>query len=333
MSDFLDLITALQDGFQRLDHQVPYARAAFALDGREFLRFAISRPGRDGNLFEQVSEPGFDPSSALYWELHDLTRQASLLVREILLSGQMEWYVLVLVEGEGLKQLDYDFDSSLFVAHWLVFLMHTYPVCLSCREKGLDGKDWPASAQAGGSQRIIWIDGYHRVCVSALAAMKQQMLWTKLKLQSHAASDGKETVDSLPDSVREKPGVELASLDLHADLRNHGASQFTGPHPPASILPTRHSDDFRSVHWFGTDYFFTEAQADCIRVLWKAWANGTPDLSQDYILAEAEVESPRLSYLFSDHPAWKTMIVSGHTKGTFQLNGPSPSQAPIPRPF
>src|SRR5262249_6064567 len=41
--------------------------------------------------------------------------------------------------------------------------------------------------------------------------------------------------------------------------------------PPS---PARHSIDFRSVHWYGDNYDFTEAQAAVVAVLWKDWKTG-----------------------------------------------------------
>jgi hypothetical protein len=91
---------------------------------------------------------------------------------------------------------------------------------------------------------------------------------------------------------------------------------------PEPLAPARHSIDFRSVHWFGTDYCFTAGQAACVAVLWAAWENGTPDVSQEATLDTAGDESRRLSALFARHPSWGTMIVGGGSKGAFRLQPP-----------
>src|SRR5262249_30325833 len=88
--------------------------------------------------------------------------------------------------------------------------------------------------------------------------------------------------------------------------------------------PTRHSPDFRSVCWFGTTYHFTPGQAACVKVLWQAWERGIPEVGQDAVLEEAEVDSERLVYLFKGHPAWKAMIVRGGTRGSYCLAAPLP---------
>jgi hypothetical protein len=96
----------------------------------------------------------------------------------------------------------------------------------------------------------------------------------------------------------------------------------------------RHSTDYRSVVWFGTSYYFTPTQAACVKVLWREWANGTPEVGEDTVLEDHEVEADakRLIDVFRDrksparyHPAWGSMIVPGSTKGAYRLNPPEKS--------
>ena len=87
----------------------------------------------------------------------------------------------------------------------------------------------------------------------------------------------------------------------------------------------RHSPDFRSVNWFGVSYAFTALQAACVAVLWNAWENGTPDVSGERMLesSDNDRDTKRIDTVFQNHPAWKTMIVSGDTKGTYRLCEPA----------
>lgn len=87
----------------------------------------------------------------------------------------------------------------------------------------------------------------------------------------------------------------------------------------------RHGPDFRSVHWYGKEYTFTAAQAAVVKLLWEAWKNGTPEVGNDYLTSEADVETKRLDHLFGagKHPAWGTMIRPGSTKGTLRLSPPN----------
>jgi hypothetical protein len=94
--------------------------------------------------------------------------------------------------------------------------------------------------------------------------------------------------------------------------------------PSSPLPPARHSDDFRSVHWYGQDYSFTKTQAPCIEFLWKNWENGTPEVGNFAILQAAKSEQSRLQDVFKQngkmHTAWGTMIVScPANKGAFRL--------------
>jgi hypothetical protein len=92
------------------------------------------------------------------------------------------------------------------------------------------------------------------------------------------------------------------------------------------VVPARHSLDYRSVHWYGIDYSFTEAQASLVKVLWEAWENETPDVGTQTLFQEAKLNTDRLQDAFKSrgqfHPAWQVMIVSGKTKGTYRLKSP-----------
>jgi hypothetical protein len=97
---------------------------------------------------------------------------------------------------------------------------------------------------------------------------------------------------------------------------------------------TAHSADFTSVKWFGTSYTFAKGlQAESVRVLWGAWENKTPSLSEKHIgeSAGSAADRFRLEHIFKPtnketgkretHPAWGTMIKS-IGKGTFALSPP-----------
>jgi hypothetical protein len=116
--------------------------------------------------------------------------------------------------------------------------------------------------------------------------------------------------------------LNLSRLVAHAYKKK--PEQLTGD------KPARHSEDFRSVVWFGCSYRFTATQAACVKVLWRNWENGTPDVGEDTILTDKEVDADakRLIDVFRDrnspnkyHPAWNTMIISAQ-KGSYRLNGP-----------
>lgn len=122
--------------------------------------------------------------------------------------------------------------------------------------------------------------------------------------------------------------VKAFGSDLKPELQTEsGSVESFGRDQPVDIERARHSSDFRSVHWFGEDYTFTAEQAAIVKMLWKNWENGTPDIGQLTLLeavgsAMAENSQPRLSKLFQNHPAYGPMIVPGATKGSFRLQSP-----------
>jgi hypothetical protein len=98
----------------------------------------------------------------------------------------------------------------------------------------------------------------------------------------------------------------------------------------AQTRPT-HSADFTAVHWYGVDYRFAKGlQAAAVQVLWQAWEEGTPGLSQATIAEQIGSANDhfRLEHVFKPtnkrtgkreaHPAWGSMIRTVG-KGIFAL--------------
>jgi hypothetical protein len=83
---------------------------------------------------------------------------------------------------------------------------------------------------------------------------------------------------------------------------------------------TAHSADFCSVMARGESYTFTSRQAQAVQLLWENWEEGTPEVSQHYILEELGSPNSRLRDSFKKSNAWGRLIVSGVRKGTIRLN-------------
>ena len=95
---------------------------------------------------------------------------------------------------------------------------------------------------------------------------------------------------------------------------------------PATQQPeVGHSADFHSALWYGQDFTFSHQQAAVVRLLWTAYENGTPDLSQETLLDKSGSSGGRLRDVFKEangmHRAWGTMIVESR-KGVFRLSEP-----------
>jgi hypothetical protein len=79
------------------------------------------------------------------------------------------------------------------------------------------------------------------------------------------------------------------------------------------------SENYRCVNWYGKLYHFTELQAKVMEVLFAAWKEGVPDVSQTYLLRKVGSDSSRLHDLFRRSEAWDRIIVAGEASSTYRL--------------
>jgi hypothetical protein len=132
---------------------------------------------------------------------------------------------------------------------------------------------------------------------------------------------------------------ELVQVDLHLD--NGKTIQLPVPDAccaevqktkvgQASAAPSpglertntvTHSPDFRSLYWFGTEYFLTEKQSKVVKALWEARQKGSPDVAQEILLRACNSDGVRLVDLFRRSPAWGNIVVSCR-RGAYRLPDP-----------
>jgi hypothetical protein len=110
---------------------------------------------------------------------------------------------------------------------------------------------------------------------------------------------------------------------LVEELKKPAAAPTPGDEKPA----VHHSDDFTSVVWYGTAYYFKQGmQADSVKALWKQWEKSPGlGLHAGTILqtldSSIERDRFRMPLVFRDHPAWGSMIVTAG-KGIYRLAEP-----------
>ncbi len=85
------------------------------------------------------------------------------------------------------------------------------------------------------------------------------------------------------------------------------------------LRPCRPGPGFACLLWHGTLYHFTATQSKVIKVLYRAWKQGTPDVRWELLSEASGSDCGRLQDLFKEHPAWGNLVVSGLIKGTFRL--------------
>jgi hypothetical protein len=180
--------------------------------------------------------------------------------------------------------------------------------------------------------RWQWTGSYPTQPLGMLASdgTPQQVAW--LPIQSQLAPVNPALLDDIRNAAAALPSASPAGNT--ATTSDSLAGSASADRQPLGPSPARHSPDFRSVHWYGTAYSFTKQQAACVKILWEAWENHTPDVGQDTILEEIDGAGNRLADLFRErdagssqlrsHPAWGPMICPGGTKGTYRLCHPAP---------
>ena len=83
----------------------------------------------------------------------------------------------------------------------------------------------------------------------------------------------------------------------------------------------KHSRDYRSINKDGQDYTLTTNQAIVIDLLHENYKQGTPDISQTFILDTIGTNTTRLRDVFKDNPeAWNNLVAQGKRKGLYRLN-------------
>ncbi len=80
------------------------------------------------------------------------------------------------------------------------------------------------------------------------------------------------------------------------------------------------SSDYRTARWLHEPLTFSECQAMAIRNLHRAHLDGRGALSGRLALAGSTCANSKMSDVFKRHPAWKTLVISGGSKGTYRLN-------------
>jgi hypothetical protein len=134
-------------------------------------------------------------------------------------------------------------------------------------------------------------------------------------------------------SLSDVAGLTEVQMKMYVkDMVRKAKLQTRSAMPPADSTAT-HSDDYTSVDWFGVGYRFTKGQqAESVRVLWEAWQNKTPTLSEKTIGEKigSSGDNFQLAKVFRKkkkrggyalHEAWGKMIVRS-AKGTYQLATP-----------
>lgn len=104
-----------------------------------------------------------------------------------------------------------------------------------------------------------------------------------------------------------------------------GTSVRKRPQPrPTEAKRCWHWDDFINVIWFGTRYTFKGPQPPLVKILWKAWEDGSLVVTTQVLMGEGRGGGYEcVADVFKGHDAWKKMIVPVKGRaGYYQLQEP-----------
>jgi hypothetical protein len=129
-------------------------------------------------------------------------------------------------------------------------------------------------------------------------------------------------IEWLREAEQQTPQAGTAGKIPEADAGAGLVLTLDGPRIDAGRVA--YGVDYRSVSWYGTPYGFTATQAACVKVLFEHYKHGVFDVGEQTILTAVDSSQTRLASVFDNgkHPAWKTMIQPGSTKGTVRLAEP-----------
>jgi hypothetical protein len=211
MANTLARIADLKADFQRLADRAPGVRARLTVRAGRFGLFLVGRPCEDRPDEEGMVHPGASPAFA---ELYALTDQAGTLWAEMRRSGY-SWRPALP------KSIHYHVGAPWEV--WLIFLLHTPPVCFSCSAMGPNGQKRLALSQLGSEKEVVvWIDDYCELCVTALTLLKTAALQgveTETAVSGGHRDSGTQTL-MVPAGGAPPVAVQYVSLDNMAAIVN-----------------------------------------------------------------------------------------------------------------
>ena len=106
-----------------------------------------------------------------------------------------------------------------------------------------------------------------------------------------------------------------------------GQSPTEEQRPPRATEFT-HSPDFRSVSLAGQQFLLTGSQAKVIKVLYRGWESGNPDLSHEEVMKQAELlNTSRLRDIFRSSRKEREALIVRRRKGTLRLDLPDPPKS------
>lgn len=114
-------------------------------------------------------------------------------------------------------------------------------------------------------------------------------------------------------AIQAQFGFDLSSIVVRFPIVN-------SEEPAPELVFSR---DYRSCRWRGQPFEFTPTQAKVMKTLHEEWSQGTPSVSKYTLLDDIGSVTTELRDIFRNNHAFKSLIISGNTSGTWRL-APAP---------
>ena len=143
-----------------------------------------------------------------------------------------------------------------------------------------------------------WVAELHRVAQTVDA----RHLWGRhlmvLCEEALYTDSGRESLAWLSVRLEKQLNSAMRAIQNAAASLATGAGGL-GPTEAEQLGLATHSDDYRSVKWYGADYTFTPKQAKCIKALWKAWKSNT-HVSKDDLIRACDSSGTEVKDIFKE---------------------------------
>jgi len=138
-------------------------------------------------------------------------------------------------------------------------------------------------------------------------------------LSASGALNANRTLDGDPSPFLLDAGYLLYEQlidELATDVRDSGAAE--------EYSRLNFSEDYTSVVWEGKTFSFNATQALCVKILYEGFLTGVPWVSSSKIstaLSDYGIYDGRMSYVFRNHGAWKSLIIFDRSgNGLYRLS-------------
>ena len=189
------------------------------------------------------------------------------------------------------------------------------------------GKLWGLGRYlAGGAGWSVFVFVYGRPteCVAAEDKMASYNQPLVLSLGTQVAELKVPTIglqDVLAFDASAGLAIDRATLEERCAPFTHVVPEA---HPGAAGDTWRLSADFRTARSSDDRLDLTPSQARAVEIFHRQLLLGDEELSQHYVLEQAEVDSKTLYQVFRRSRAWGRLIVAGSARGMFRLDVESP---------